>query len=319
MSKPNLFSAAAFLTTLAIAVGGGVCAIQAQVFMSDWQPKLTASDDRVSLLPPVTTDSAQFSIAQNYRSANPLTRGLDNSNNSAASPSARNSNPDSTERLIDGITDPIAPLMQFRFRENWNWPLGDSGPDSQQFEFRPTIPFKAWDQMNLLRVTVPYNIQGSSAPGLDKVSIFDALIFEPDWGKWGIGPEVRFDPNSTTGQDEFQIGPVFGAVTKSKHWTVGFICQNFLSSNDSETQIQPILAYKFNEQLALTIGDMQFKYDWNTGQWTQLPLGIELDYIADLRGQKMQFFVNPQYNFETTSSNSGWTVYVGLTLLVPGA
>jgi hypothetical protein len=223
------------------------------------------------------------------------------------------------DRLIDRVVDPISWLMDFRFREDWNWPVGNSGPDSQQFEFRPTIPFKAWDQVNLLRVTIPYDIQGSSGAGLDKVTVFDALIFEPDWGRWGFGPEIRFDPHSTTGQDEFQIGPVFGAVTKSKHWTAGFICQNFLSGNNSETQIQPILAYKFNDKLALAIGDMQFKYDWNKRQWTQLPLGIELDYIADLWGQKMQFFVNPQYNFETNSSSFGWTVFVGFTLLVPDA
>jgi hypothetical protein len=109
------------------------------------------------------------------------------------------------------------------------------------------------------------------------------------------------------------------AVAKSKHWSTGFICQNFLSSNNSETEIQPILAYKFNDKLALAIGDMQFKYDWNRRQWAQLPLGIELDYIADLYGQKIQFFANPQYNFVTNSSSSGWTVFVGLTLLAPGA
>ncbi len=225
----------------------------------------------------------------------------------------------STDRLIDDVVNPIAPLMQFRFREDWNWPVRDSGPDNQHFQFRPTIPFKAWDQENLLRVTVPYIIEGSGGPGLDKVSMFDALIFRPDWGVWGFGPEFQFNPNSTSGQDEFQIGPVFGAVTKSKHWSAGFICQNFLSHNNSETEIQPILAYKFNDKLALAIGDMQFKYDWNAQQWTQLPLGIELDYIADLWGQKVQFFANPQYNFVTSSSSSGWTVFVGLTVLVPGA
>jgi hypothetical protein len=155
--------------------------------------------------------------------------------------------------------------------------------------------------------------------GLDKVSMFDALLFQPDGGIWGIGREFQFNPPSSSGKDEFQVGPVFGAVVKSKHWSVGFICQNSLSGNNSETDIQPILAYKFNERLALAIGDMQFKYDWNKDQWTQLPLGIELDYIANFWGQKIQFFANPQYNFATNSSSSGWMVFVGLTVLVPGA
>jgi hypothetical protein len=220
--------------------------------------------------------------------------------------------------LIDRVTDPIAPLMQFRFRENWNWPLDGTGPDSQTFEFRPTIPFKACDQENLLRITVPYNIQGSQSPGLGKVQIFDALVFDSEWGKWGIGPDVRFDPAST-GQDAFQMGPVLGAVAKTKHWTYGFIVQNYLGGNNTESFIQPVLAHKFNDQLALALGDMQFKYDWSNRTWTQLPLGCELDYIANLWGQKIQWFINPQYNFKTTSSNSGWTVFVGLVLLVPGA
>ena len=31
------------------------------------------------------------------------------------------------------------------------------------------------------------------------------------------------------------------------------------------------------------------------------------------------FYANPFYNLETSSNNSGWTVYVGIILLVPGA
>ncbi len=48
-------------------------------------------------------------------------------------------------------------------------------------------------------------------------------------------------------------------------------------------------------------------------------MGIELDKIVDPWGQKMQLFVNPQYNFAREESNSGWTLFLGLTLLVPEA
>ncbi len=162
-------------------------------------------------------NGALFSIAQNYGSGNPPSResrAADNSNYSADSSSARRNDPGSSERLIDRVTNPIAWLMQFRFRESWNWPLNDTGPDSQTFEFRPTIPFKAWDQENLLRITVPYKNQGSDSPGLDKVQIFDAIMFEPEWGKWGIGPDIRFDSRPAPVKMTFQMGPVFGAVTK---------------------------------------------------------------------------------------------------------
>src|SRR5262245_18691859 len=35
----------------------------------------------------------------------------------------------SRERLIDSIVDPTAWLMNYRFRESWNWPVRNSGRD----------------------------------------------------------------------------------------------------------------------------------------------------------------------------------------------
>jgi hypothetical protein len=122
-------------------------------------------------------------LAQNNNPSSPdnLTR-IEN-NRAAADRSADTGIDGPNDRLIDRVEDPTSWLMQFRFRENWNWPLAGSGQHSQQFQFRPTIPFKAWDKVSLLRVTVPYDIQGSGAPGLDQVEIFDALVLETDWGR----------------------------------------------------------------------------------------------------------------------------------------
>lgn len=225
----------------------------------------------------------------------------------------------SRERLIDRITDPTAWLMDLRYRQHWNWPVDATDPDTQALQFRPTIPFLAWDQVNILRVTVPYDLAGPDGAGLGDVQLFDLIVFEADWGRWGIGPSLRLKPSSDTDGDTFQAGPAGGAVSKTKHWTLGVLTQNFLADTDSETRIQPILAYKFDDQWALGIGESEFRYDWESSMWTQLPLGLEVDYIADFSGQKIQFFVNPQYNFQRDASNSGWTVFVGLTLLVPDA
>jgi hypothetical protein len=222
-------------------------------------------------------------------------------------------------RLIDRTVDPLAWLMNYRFRQAWNWPIANTGLDNQSFEIRPTVPFKLWDQANLLRVTVPYNYQGAGPPGLSNVQVFHMLIFSSDSIRWGFGPSFQFDPSSTPGQNNFQAGPACGAITKTEHWTVGFLCQNFLSGNNSQTEIQPLLAYKFNDQFAVGIGDMIFVYDWSKSQWPQVPLGVGAQYIADICGQKMEFFANPLYNLDRTASNSGWTLYVGIILLVPGA
>ncbi len=222
----------------------------------------------------------------------------------------------SQERLIDRIVDPTAWLMNFRFRESWNWPAGNSNADSDEFEFRPTIPFRAWDHVNILRVTVPYTVEGPDGPGLDSVTILDLIVHEADWGRWGVGPVFELTPG---GSDTFQLGPAFGAVSKDKNWSVGFLTQNFFADEVAETRFQPILAYKFDDRWAVGVGEFEFRYNWEDGRWTQVPLGVEVDYIADIFGQKIQFFVNPQYNFEKDASNSGWTLFLGMALLVPSA
>ncbi|MEQ8667723.1 MAG: hypothetical protein RIC12_01040 [Pirellulales bacterium] len=235
---------------------------------------------------------------------------------STQSASSREQEP---ERLIDRVTDPTAWLMDFRFRQEWNWPDYEAGADSQSFQFRPTIPFRAWDHVNLLRIAIPYNLEGNDGAGLGDIEAFDLVVFDQAWGRWGVGPSIRLRPQATEIEDSFQIGPAAGAVTKSKHWTVGLLMQNFLSEQGSTSQLQPILAFKFNDRWAVGIGQSHFSYDWHESIWTELPLGIQLSRITDFYGQRMEVFANPQYNFQDDASNSGWTLFFGLKLLVPDA
>lgn len=224
---------------------------------------------------------------------------------------------DSPDRLIDRVIDPTSWLLNFRFRESWNWPASGA-EDSEQFQFRPTIPFRVWNHVNIMRVTVPYTVNGPRS-GLGDVEILDLVVHEVSWGRWGVGPVAQLTSDDGSNSESFQLGPAAGVTSKSKHWTVGFLTQNFFAEDVAESRIQPILAYKINDTLAVGVGDFEFRYDWQDAEWTQLPLGVEVDYIMDLYGQKIQFFVNPQYNFERDASNSDWTLFLGLSILVPEA
>jgi hypothetical protein len=225
----------------------------------------------------------------------------------------------SSERLIDRINDPTAWLMDLRFRQLWNWPVEPTDVDSQEIEFRPSIPFLAWGHVNLLRVAVPYDLRGADGAGLGDIQIYDLVVFEESWGRWGIGPSIRLIPDSGTDDDTFQFGPAAGAMAKNKHWTFGILTLNYLGSDASETRIKPILADKFDDAWSVSLGENEYRYDWQDASWTQIPLGVQVDYIADVYGQKTQLFINPQYNLQRDSSNSGWTLFLGLTLLVPDA
>ncbi len=221
------------------------------------------------------------------------------------------------ERLIDRVTDPTSWLMDLRMRHEWTWPTSPGNSDSQSVQFRPTIPFQAWGTINILRVTVPYDVQSDGGAGIGDVEIFDLVVVQESWGRWGVGPSLRLIADAA--DDSLQAGPAAAAVAKNRHWTVGALTQNFLNDDASQSRLQPILAYKFDEAWSVGIGESEFRYDWHSDRWSQLPLGIELDKIVDPWGQKMQLFVNPQYNFARDESNSGWTLYLGLTLLVPDA
>jgi hypothetical protein len=166
---------------------------------------------------------------------------------------------------------------------------------------------------------VPYNLEGARATGLGDVQIHDLIVFEESWGRWGIGPSVEITPNSGTDDDTFRAGPAAGAVAKNKHWNLGFLTQNILSECASQSRLQPILAYKFDDQWSVGIGQSEFRYAWNDDTWTQIPLGIQGDHIMDVHGQNFHFYVHPKYNYQRDSSNSGWTLFLGVELLVPEA
>ena len=222
------------------------------------------------------------------------------------------------ERLIDRATDPTAWLMQYHFRDRWIVPTGDSGADENEFQVRPTIPFLAWNQVNIFRAEINYDVENSSGSGLNEVRLFDPVVIEEAWGRWGVGPGVQLQPNSSS-QDEFAIGPAAAAVCKSPHWTVGFITETFLGNDVAQLYFEPILAYKFDDRWSLSVGEMKLRYDWRESEWTQLPLGCSLDYISDLWGQKVRWFANPSFNFRNSSDSEEWMLNFGLDLLAPDA
>jgi hypothetical protein len=78
-------------------------------------------------------------------------------------------------------------------------------PDNQQFEFRPTIPFKVWDQENLLRVSISYKFtacfalpsfqlgKGSAALATIATVINNSATIQPVLNQIDFYPLSKFD------------------------------------------------------------------------------------------------------------------------------
>ena len=151
--------------------------------------------------------------------------------------------PAGSEDLAQQAADPTAPLMAFNLKYELVpsfYGLQDTG---HAFGFQPVIPFRVWKQNNLLRVTVGYGIAGPGNRGLDSVSVFDLIVFNQKWGRWGVGPLVQFLPNRGPGRDTALAGAAVGFVARKGKWNLGLFNQNLFGQNTRFSSLQPIIAY----------------------------------------------------------------------------
>jgi hypothetical protein len=219
-------------------------------------------------------------------------------------------------------TDPTASLMALNFQSTYiggyhgATPAGQAD-DAFQFAFRPVIPFEVFGKANILRLTVPFQTGGRGEEGFKPISLFDLMVFNEDWGRWGIGPVMTFD---TTGDlpDEFVIGPAVGGVWQvNKKFNVGLFTQNVFWSDTAVTQIQPVIAYQLGNGWSLSAGDLQFTYDWEAARWVDIPIGFQLGKVVKIGGLPSRFSINPQYNLKNDRGLEEWSVTFTYTALFP--
>lgn len=233
---------------------------------------------------------------------------------------AQESGGNSTSDLSTKATDPTASLMAFNFQGLYTGGFhGDSSlpEDSWALQFRPVIPLKLLGHPNILRLTVPYHLSGRGDQGFEPVSVFDLMVFNESWGRWGIGPVMSFD---TTGDlpDDFVIGPAVGGVWQvTKKLNVGLFTQNVFGSETALSQIQPVIAYQLGHGWALSAGDAQFSYDWEAGRWLNVPIGFQIGKVTKIGGLPMRFSINPQYNLKDDPGLPEWQVSFTVTALFP--
>ena len=92
----------------------------------------------------------------------------------------------SADDLSSQATDPTASLMAFNFQGLYTGGFHGQSKlpdDSWTLQFRPVIPFKAFDHPNILRLTVPYHLSGRGDEGFEPVSLFDLVVFNESWGR----------------------------------------------------------------------------------------------------------------------------------------
>jgi len=226
---------------------------------------------------------------------------------------------DDAEELARKAADPTASLMSLNLRyariPSFHGVDGSAGSS----QFQAAIPFRAWNTSNILRATVNYTNSGPASNGLSDVTIFNLVVFDKSWGRWGAGPVAQLLPGRDGDSDTFAIGPAAGFVLSSGRWTYGLFNQNLFADDIGISSLQPVTAYQMGNGWALAAGDAQWTYDWKRSEFVNLPIGVQLSKVMSIGGQSMKWSLNPEYNLRNRQGLPEWSLRLGFSLLVPGA
>ena len=225
---------------------------------------------------------------------------------------------DNTEELAKKAADPTASLMSINLRYTGIPSFHGLDGSADVSQFQAVIPFRAWDTSNILRATVNYTHSGPAPNGLSDVTIFNLLVFDKPWGRWGAGPVAQLLPGRDGDSDTFAIGPAVGFVASSGRWTYGVFNQNLFGDDIAISSLQPVLAYQMGNGWALATGDAQWTRDWDRGEFVNLPVGVQLSRVTRIGGQSVKWSINPEYNLRDRQGLPEWTIRLGFQLLVPG-
>jgi len=224
----------------------------------------------------------------------------------------------SSDDLSSQATDPTASLMAFNLINSFTTAYHGLDDSGYEFKFQPVVPFRAWGVNNILRVVVPYQIDGPGNEGLKSVTIFDLVVLPQKWGRFAFGPVMSLSESSSAAPSKFAIGPAVGAMRPmSKKLNVGLFTQNLFASHVGITQIQPIAAYQLGNGWALSMGDLQFTYDWERGGWVSVPVGFQIGVVRRVAAQPFRFAINPQWNLRDVTGAAKAQVTFTVTMLAP--
>ena len=245
-----------------------------------------------------------------------------------AAPSAADDSTEAAESDADELsrraTDPTASPPSFGFINDVTTSyrdLADGTPvdgAGYQIRFQPVVPFKAWGVANIFRMTVPYQVSGPSPEGLGDITVFDLVVLPQSWGRLGVGV-VGSLAQAEKGEDgHSSAGPAIGFVMPvSKKLNVGLFNQNLIGNDVAISQIQPIVAYQLGDGWSLSLGDLQWPYDWDRGEFVSMPLGVQVGKVLPVAGQPMRFSLNPQFDLKDLPGASRFKVLFTIQLLLP--
>jgi hypothetical protein len=224
--------------------------------------------------------------------------------------------PPPNESVSAKVINPIAFLMKFTVENQYSPSLWNSRGEANEVQGDIVIPFEAFAKQNLARIRIFFETSSPDGTrGLLESQVIDLMLFPRGWGTVGVGVTSQLTPQTSDRPGTVAAGPAVGAVAQQGKWQYGFLNQNFFSENVAETDLQPILAYEFNDKWSAEIGDVQYIYDWKRGRVTSIPISAQLNRILLRDKEHLQLSFQAEYNLKNIAGLPMWTLTAGVTLI----
>ena len=232
------------------------------------------------------------------------------------------------QSLEQAASDPTASLMSLQIQDIYTGSFHNLDNEiGNTVLLRSAVPFQTGSLNHIARATLPIVTDSPSGEsGLSDLVLFDLIVFNESWGRWGVGP-VLLAPTASDeklGAEKWAIGPAFGFVARNPGLMWGVFNQNlfaFAGDNSREdvniSIIQPILTFSLPDRWSIGSSEMNLTYDWEKNEWTQLPLGIKLAKLIKFGPMPVQFSGAYEYNFADNEVAAEWTVNFTLKFLFP--
>ena len=232
----------------------------------------------------------------------------------------------SNDELAAQATDPTAQLMSFQLSDVYTASFHGLDDTANQVVFRAAIPFDLGATRHIFRVTQPYTTSGPVGGGLIDTTIFDLVVFDQSWGRWGVGVSGTL-PTGSEGftTDKWTAGPAVGFVNSaSKPVNWGLFMQSFFSFAGKDTtadvrllNFQPIFSYQLGGGRSLSLGNSALVYDTEKSRWASLFASVNYGQVVSFAGQKWRPNFEVGYDFKDDPGNPKWVIRAGISLLLP--
>lgn len=244
--------------------------------------------------------------------------------------------------LAGQATNPVAPLFQLQFQNNF---VGESNAGdgySNAFIFQPVIPWKMGETAILTRITLPLLVGTPDLGGtigrqygngdLVVLNAFPKTINQGTKWQAMVGPVATFTiPTASSdflGEGKYQAGPGFiylNTGTKGLQWGIfGYQQWSFASSGGDEGRpevsriyFQPIITKHFDKGYYIGLGDFLWTVDFNNNDHWSIPFGIRFGHVTKWGEQPVNLFIEPWWDLSSNNNGNEWGVKLNVTFLFP--